>query len=93
MGKIGIYNPDTGKVEWHEKDRSLMPSVAPAIEGVKEIRAVGLPGQPTFSSRKSYERAVRDAGCVVVGNDPQGMSKRMRDSGIKDRRHGGHNAN
>ena len=66
---IGKYDPELGKVVWSEKDDSIPESVAPAIEGVKEIRAVGLAGNPVFASRKSYERAVRDAGCVVVGNE------------------------
>ena len=77
-GRIGKYNPETGKVEWHDKCDKPKESVAPAIEGVKDIRAVGLPGQPHFSSRKSYERAVRDAGCVVVGNEDAAKPPRLR---------------
>lgn len=68
--KIGKYNHETGKVEWFSPDEIRPPeNKGPAVEGVKEIRAAGLPGQPVFTSRKSYERAVRDAGYVVVGND------------------------
>lgn len=78
---IGKYNPDTGKVEWTTFTDSLPENVSPAIEGVKSIRAVGLPGQPTFESRKSYEKAVRDAGCVVVGNEASQMTPQMRDEG------------
>lgn len=64
------FNKKTGKCEWTLYDDTLAESVFPAIEGIKDIRAVGLKGQPTFTSRKSYERAVKEAGCVVVGNDP-----------------------
>lgn len=77
-GRIGKYNPETGKVEWHDKDDMPRESLAPAIEGVKSIRAVGLPGQPVFESRKSYERAVRDHGCVVVGNDNAAKPPKLR---------------
>lgn len=79
LTKVGIYDHDLGKVVWHDPEelRTEVPS-SPAIEGVKEIRAVGLPGQPVFTSRKSYERAVKEAGCVVVGNDPAAMSPRER---------------
>lgn len=66
------YNHETGKCEWTVWDDTPPPSLSPAIEGVKEIRAVGLTGQPVFSSRKSYERAVKEAGCVVVGNETNG---------------------
>lgn len=69
MRTVGKYDPELGKVVWEEHDDRPRESLSPAIEGVKEIKAVGLEGQPVFSSRKSYERAVRDAGCVVVGND------------------------
>jgi len=68
---IGKYDPDLGRVVWTQSEDMPPVSVAPAIEGVKHIRAVGLEGQPVFESRKSYEKAVRDAGCVVVGNDPR----------------------
>ena len=68
------FNPETQKCEWTNYSDALPPSVAPAVEGVKHIKAVGLEGQPVFESRKSYERAVREAGCVVVGNDPAGMA-------------------
>lgn len=66
---IGKYDPDLGRVVWTQSEDMPPVSVSPAIEGVKHIRAVGLEGQPVFESRKSYEKAVRDAGCVVVGND------------------------
>jgi hypothetical protein len=76
---IGKYDHDLKKVVWTHSSDEVKESVAPAIEGVKEIRAVGLPGQPTFTSRKSYEKAVRDSGHVVVGNDPAGMTPQMRE--------------
>ena len=67
------FNHETQKCEWTTDDDTTPLSLSPSIEGVKEIKAVGLPGQPVFTSRKSYEKAVREAGCVVVGNDTQGM--------------------
>ena len=70
---VGKYDHDLKKVVWKKFDDTPKESVAPAVEGIKEIKAVGLPGQPTFTSRKSYERAVREAGCVVVGNETNGM--------------------
>lgn len=70
--KIAKFDHATGKMVWYDFDDTPAESTGPAIEGIKEIKAVGLPGQPVFTSRKSYEKAVRDAGCVVVGNDPAG---------------------
>ena len=77
-GRVGKYDPETGKMKWFDKDDSIPESKAPAVEGVKELRAVGLPGQPVFTSRKSYEKAVRDSGHVIVGNEKAAMSPRHR---------------
>lgn len=66
---IGRYNKELGKVVWTEFDDTPPESVTPAVEGIKEIRAVGLPGNPVFTSRKSYEKAIRDSGHVIVGNE------------------------
>ena len=82
--RIGKYDPELGKVVWSVHDDTPPESTAPAVEGIKEIKAVGLPGQPTFTSRKSYEKAVRDAGCVIVGNETSEMSPEMRGQSKRD---------
>ncbi len=54
-------------MEQFRKARSALPMPAIRSDGMDAIvnHANGL----TYDSRSAYERAVKDAGCVILGND------------------------